>query len=251
MNQAAAKDLTLGAPYAPVAPPVPDAAWLDVTALVAWVVSFSVGLLGFALHYPNPAKPLVQPPPVEAQLLRVELTPEREPLSLSVPDSKPLPPSPPAALPDLPAVATAEDLTPLAEPNPSVAFSLPVEPASRTVERTDANLASVSPARSANTNASAVAGISPAVESLVFGQGEGRQPAPRYPARARTAGQEGTVIVRFRVSEQGRVTEAAPAVGSPWPMLNDEAVRTVRESWRFRPGPVRVCDVAIRFELAR
>ena len=91
----------------------------------------------------------------------------------------------------------------------------------------------------------------PAPQQLTFGQGDGRQPAPEYPVRARREGQEGTVKVRFLVGEDGRVLTAEAAAQSPWPMLNDSALRVVRERWRFRAGTLRNYEVAIRFQLTR
>jgi TonB family protein len=89
------------------------------------------------------------------------------------------------------------------------------------------------------------------VQPLTFGQGEGRQPAPEYPRRAMQEGQEGLVGVRFTVGENGRVLTAEPIAPAPWPLLNEAALRAVRERWRFRPGPPRSYEVAIRFELKR
>jgi TonB family protein len=64
-------------------------------------------------------------------------------------------------------------------------------------------------------------------------------------------GQEGTVTVRFSVGESGRVLTAEALKPSPWPLLDNAAVRVVRERWRFRAGEVRLYEVAIRFELTK
>ncbi len=60
-------------------------------------------------------------------------------------------------------------------------------------------------------------------------------PAPSYPAEARRKKQTGTIIVRFAVDSNGRVTAAVAKNPSPWPMLNQEAIRTVLR-WKFPPG---------------
>lgn len=86
---------------------------------------------------------------------------------------------------------------------------------------------------------------------LTLGQGEGRQPAPEYPRQAARQRQQGTVVVQFTVGEDGRVQVAEAVTPSPWPLLNAAAVRTVRERWRFRAGPARLYQVAIRFELTQ
>ena len=86
---------------------------------------------------------------------------------------------------------------------------------------------------------------------LIYGQGEGKQPAPEYPLRAIREGQEGTVVVRLAVTESGSVTSAEAFTPSPWPLLNEAAVRVVRDRWHFRSGPPRLYDVAIRFQLSK
>lgn len=133
----------------------------------------------------------------------------------------------------------------VAEPSPAVAFALPVEGPVRIVAAAQATYAR----QPANTNA--IETSAPAVQPLTFGIGDGRQPAPDYPAEARRRGQEGIVKVRFSLDEQGRVLAAELASASPWSSLNHEAVRAVRERWRFRPGPMRLYEVAIRFELQK
>ena len=89
------------------------------------------------------------------------------------------------------------------------------------------------------------------MQTLTFGAGDGRQPAPAYPESARRAGHEGTVVVRFSVGADGHVLAAEAEKTSPWSALNREAVRVVREQWRFPPGALRQYEVAIRFELQK
>ena len=76
----------------------------------------------------------------------------------------------------------------------------------------------------------------------------GRMPAPTYPAAARRGGQTGTVVVEFTVDTSGRVIAAHASKPSPWPLLNDEAVRTVRR-WKFPPGEVMKLQRPIVFQL--
>ena len=49
----------------------------------------------------------------------------------------------------------------------------------------------------------------------------------------------------------GSVTSAQLAPGCRWPLLNEAAVRTIRDRWRFGPGPVRYYEVVDRFYLER
>ena len=84
---------------------------------------------------------------------------------------------------------------------------------------------------------------------LTFGVGEGRQPPPEYPREAVLAQQEGTVVVVFTVGTNGRVTDAVATSPSPWEILNQAALRKIRQTWRFSQGPVRSYQVTIQFQL--
>jgi protein TonB len=76
----------------------------------------------------------------------------------------------------------------------------------------------------------------------------GRMPAPVYPAECRRKGQTGTVVVEFTVDSSGRVISAHAKSPSRWPLLNNEAVRTVR-CWKFPPGGVMKLQRPIVFQL--
>jgi protein TonB len=89
----------------------------------------------------------------------------------------------------------------------------------------------------------------PVVGSLSFGVGEGRQPAPSYPATAKRNRQEGTVVVKMLVGTDGRVQSASAASPCAWAELNASAVSTVQNRWKFKSGPVRIYRVAITFRL--
>ena len=234
----------------PARPPVPglpaetaNTSLLSIGTLVVWLACLAIGSLGLVLHYARP-RPLVKtPPPVQAEILNVQLTTE----PVLPPDVAPPPPNPsqppplqtPVVIPPTPA------LTPVAAPNPAIAFALPVEGPTRIVDAKQASYAR----NNAPTNAAPV--VAPQVQALTFGSGEGKQPAPEYPQQAVREGQEGVVTIRFSIGENGRIIEAEAVKPSPWPLLNDAAVRVVRNRWRFRPGVVRLCEVSIRFQLAK
>ena len=76
----------------------------------------------------------------------------------------------------------------------------------------------------------------------------GRMRAPSYPPYSRRNGQTGTVIVEFIVDPGGRVISAYAKSPSPYPLLNDEAVSTVR-SWKFPPGGIMKLQRPIVFKL--
>jgi TonB family protein len=76
----------------------------------------------------------------------------------------------------------------------------------------------------------------------------GRMPAPNYPATCRRKGQTGTVVVEVTIDRSGRVISAHAADPSPWPLLDHEAVRTVRK-WKFPPGDIMKLRRPIVFQL--
>ncbi|MEH0194131.1 TonB family protein [Caulobacter sp. CCNWLY153] len=59
----------------------------------------------------------------------------------------------------------------------------------------------------------------------------------RYPRRAQSAGQEGVVHVAFMVDRAGRVLSARVAKGSGYPLLDEEALSTVRRASPVPPPP--------------
>ena len=172
-----------------------------------------IGALGYALPCARPQPPVSEPTPVTVEKIVVQLS--AEPLPVPAADT---PPDPLAAPPPLaPPLAVAAP-SPLPFPSPvPCASSRPPPPAP--------------------------------VHPLVFGIGEGRQPAPAYPDAAIRNGQEGTVTVRFSVAADGHVTTADVSAASPWSLLDEAALRVIRHRWRFAPGAVRTYEVAIRFSL--
>lgn len=212
-------------------------ALIQTLTLVLWTSCLVIGGLGFGLAYARPRPPVAEPAPVVVEKLEVELTPALPPVATQPVDPASNPPPPAALEQPAPAQPVA-----VAEPT-AVAFALPVEGPTKVVPAAQA-----SHRRPAQTQLTSAA--LPGVETLVFGRGEGRQPAPYYPARALKFRQQGTVGVRLTVSPDGRVTEAAVAAPSPWEVLDEAAVQTVRHRWHFPRGRVRVYEVAIRFALA-
>jgi protein TonB len=221
-----------------------DAGLLPVATFILWTACLAIGGVGLGLSYAHaPPQQKKAPELTQAELLFVELTsnpmPELEspppPDLAQPPPLQPLAPPPPSAPP----------LLPLAQPNPATAFPLPAPTPARIVEAREASYARV-PEQTIPASPAA-----PTVQPITFGKGEGRQPAPNYPRQAISLGQEGNVMVRMSVGENGRVLAAEASQPSPWPSLNAEAVRVIRERWRFRPGPIRLYEVSIRFELNR
>ena len=212
-----------------------------VLTLVLWLACSLVAALGFAMPYVRPHAAKAEPEPTQVEMLNIELS--NDPL----PDLEP-PPANALATPP-PPDALVQPQTPqavaVAMPSANIAFALPVEGPVRVVSAAQASYARPSASDAPVTSAA------PAVQSLVFGQGAGKQPAPEYPLAAEQAGQEGAVSVRFVVAENGRVAAAEAVAPSPWPMLNDSALRTIRNRWRFPAGNLRAYEVAIRFVLPK
>ena len=210
---------------------------LQVLTLVLWVGFLAVGALGFQLSYSRPQAPLPEPAPLQAQFLNVELTQEELPdIAPAAATSVPLP------------AAAASILQPVMEPalqvaesSAAIAFAVPVSAPARVV-----------PTHQASWSADAkpdARPVPPPVQTLTFGRGEGRQPAPEYPAVARRQGQQGPVTVSFVVGADGRVISTELAEPNRWPVLNEAAMRDIARKWRFSPGPVRAYKVVIRYEL--
>jgi protein TonB len=216
-----------------------------VLVLVIWISCLAIGIIGWWVRYPRPTAPKAETETVLVQRLEVELAPDLAPPQLTpatVIDAA-APPPPPEAMPpvNLPAPVA------VAAPSPSIAFAIPVEGPVTVVEPARAAYS----APPAETQTAPVAAPAAAPQQLTFGTGEGRQPAPEYPRRAMREGQEGTVVVRFVVGADGRVISAQPHQPSAWPLLNESALRVIRERWRFRAGDPRTYEVAIRFELKK
>jgi protein TonB len=217
--------------------------WWSVMTLVLWTGCLTIGFLGLVLPYSCPHPPANQPEPIQAQILNVELAND----PLPPPDVAPPPPNvtqpPPLSEPVVP--QAAPPMIAVAQPSPAIAFALPVEGPARIVEARQATY--VQPP----TQTTSAPIVAPTVQQLIYGEGEGRQPAPDYPYQSLRAGQEGTVRVRLLVGENGRVQTVEAAQPCPWGLLNAAAIRVVRERWRFPMGAIRIYEVAIRFEIRK
>ena len=217
---------------------------LAVVTLIAWLSCVVIGSLGLIIPY---ARALLQTEPqlepIKAEVIQVEVANDAVP-----------PVKTPARLPDLmqpPRPIAPETIPPMppmisvAAPSPDIAFAVPIPIPARLVPAKEASF------RAVETLPTEVAPVPMTPQPLTFGQGEGRQPAPEYPRQALREGQEGLVTVRMTVGEDGHVIAAEAASSSPWPLLNQAALRVVRSRWRFTPGSVRAYEVAIRFQLNR
>ncbi len=212
---------------------------VDVGTFIMWTLTLAVGIIGLVFPYSSPEPVVKELPAVQAELVQVELTTDPSP-PIDAQTPVPTPSQPPEMV--QPVIAPeAPALVEVAEPSAAIAFALPTTRQVTVTEGTRHGSAeAASQASVAHTSAPQI---------LTFGEGEGKQPAPDYPQQARREGQQGVVTVRFSIDENGRVLSATAVAKTPWSLLNESAVRVVRERWRFRPGPIRLCEVAIRFQL--
>jgi TonB family protein len=83
----------------------------------------------------------------------------------------------------------------------------------------------------------------------------GVNPKPPYPMLARRRGDQGVVLLRVHVRADGSVVTAEIKQSSGSSLLDDTALQTVRESWRFIPARLHSApveswvEVPIRFVL--
>jgi protein TonB len=63
-----------------------------------------------------------------------------------------------------------------------------------------------------------------------------QNPQPLYPEEERMRGHEGTVLLRVTINAQGSITHLVIEHSSGYPALDDQAAKTVENSWVFRPA---------------
>ena len=154
------------------------------------------------------------------------------------------------APPELPEIAEFSPLPEIPEiPRQATTLAVVTAPTpARAVRPAAAGPVSARRNPTARTGSSAAGAVSSNAAADASRLAQGRMPAPVYPAAARRGGQTGTVLVEFTVDSSGRVISAVAKSPSPWPLLNAEAVRTVRK-WRFPPGGIMKLQRPIVFQL--
>ena len=172
----------------------------------------------------------------------------------------------PEALPELPEMPEMPELPELAEMEPLP--EVPDLPAPAVTRPSTQPKPSARPTSGQPKERSATTGRSPNSSESGRGTGQGngtargsgssavgsdrwvglRKVSPNYPSSARRQGQEGRVIVQFTVDERGYVVDAKVISGSPFSVLNEEALRTVRR-FRAKPGVRATTSQPIIFQL--
>ncbi len=172
-----------------------------------------------------PVEPVVEPPPPEPPPVQ-EIPPPPVPEEIPPPPEAMVEPAPPP---------------PVAPPKPQ-----PPKPAKKPAPRR-----TTAPAVAVGDGSSATPGLDATTARASNGDrakpGYLRNPHPSYPEEARRARQEGAVQLRIRVSADGSVLSATITRTSGFPQLDERALSTVRERWKFKPA--RVAGVAIASEV--
>lgn len=225
---------------------------LNIGTLATWMSVAAFGsagvILGRAVHLPPVADvagvELVQTP-LEVESVHVADRMNEASEQPTSADSIELP-APPEMLPTLQSDALPEvpDM-PFAEVKKvSEAIKPAAKPASKpAVKPQRSSAVAGNPSSGNNASASGAATMSNAARLAA-----GRMPAPRYPSEARNKGQAGTVLIEFTVDPSGRVSSAHIATPCPWSVLNEEALRAVK-NWKFPPGGVMTFKKPIVFKL--
>lgn len=241
--------------FAPEKSPIPMHSLthaLNIGTLATWmsVAAFgSVGvMLGRAVHMPLVAEV------AGVELMETTLEVESVGFADSMNDSSDQPalaesielPAPPEMLPAMQSEAFPEvpDM-PMAEVKKvSEMIKSPAKPTNKpAVKSQKSSAVAGNPSAGNNASANCAATMSNAARLAA-----GRMPAPRYPSEARNKGQAGMVLIEFTVDPSGRVSSAQIASPCPWSVLNEEALRAVR-NWKFPPGSVMTFKKPIVFKL--
>jgi TonB family protein len=197
-------------------------AWIDSICFLFLVI----GLIGLREPQAN-IKPLTE----LAETAPVIFTPPEE-QPQPEPEIQPNEPEPQATPTETPQVVTIV----AAVDSPSIAFAVPVQGA---VAVASPRFATPPPP----------ANVAPKPTKFNPDASAGSFPKPTYPGFALRNRQQGTVTVRVTVDPSGAVVEATIASSSGFTLLDDAAVKTVKERWKWLPGGTRIYDVPVQFKL--
>lgn len=200
---------------------------------VSWTTVAGVGMTGLALEPAEPVSRVALVAHEETPVVQIAPKLVEEPDDATEPDNKPksteetvteaMLDAPPAA-PECSAMAAGSE----------VAFAIPVAAPARITDKAGA---------SGNAVLGTVGGVPGGkgglpVTKITLGRGFGPGLAsPRYPEQARRAGWQGDVTIKLAVDAKGRVLFAKVVSTSGWPVLDQEALDTVRNRWKNFPAP--------------
>jgi TonB family C-terminal domain len=168
----------------------------------------------------------VQPPPQQPQAASEPPQPSPDP----VPPSPAEAPVPGVTAEPLPSVANAAQSTATGADDSAVASRGDVEATGGSAAATGGGRG-----RGDRTRSGFGSGGGGETRGPGFALGSAGNPMPPYPSSARRRGIEGTVVVRVKVSAEGRALSVEIARSSGSDAL-DEAARDTIARWRFRPA---------------
>ncbi len=234
---------------------IPEEPTSRLTAALVASIALHAIVLGFLLtHVDTP------PVPEETPVILLPLTIEGAGGGGGGP--LPGPPEPPAGPPEpepAPAAAPAPAVAPTVAPKltvPPKKVAKPKKPAPPKEEPKPAEVATAGPTGDAAATGTGTAAAGTGAGSGSGGGGggagtgdgtggdgsggarpaHGSNPKPPYPIAARRLGQQGVVMLEVVVKPDGQAGEVRVRKSSGHQMLDDSAVQTVRERWRFIPA---------------
>ena len=176
---------------------------------------------------------LIAPPPPPAAPPAPTPPPPAPPAPASPPPPKPRPAPPPPkprAAPPRPA--------PVVQPRPAAPVVAPAPPAPAPVpaapEPTPSPAAAAAPAAPAPSPPAPPA--PPVIVQPSTSAAHLNNPAPAYPAMSKRLGESGRVVVRVLIGPDGRAQDARIQRSSGFDRLDQVALETARDRWRYVPG---------------
>jgi TonB family protein len=194
----------------------------------------TIGLIGIKSPgiITRPLSQLNEPVPV------VFTPPEEQPkLEQPKADEEPPPQDQPLDAPQIAPIVAAVD-------SPAVAFAVPVEGAVTIAK--EARLAAPPPPV---TQQQQTAPKGPVQFNPNGNSNGGSYPKPEYPRLALRNQYQGTVMILFTVDELGKVSEVKLQKSSGFGSLDEAALETVKNRWRFPPGKPGMYITPVQFQL--
>ena len=208
---------------------------LERGILIILVLAFHALLLMGLMHLPHKPSPLAQPMPLEVALIMEQVA-----------QTVPAPPSPPITqpatpIPPRPAVSKSQPKPPVPKPVRPVEPATPIREEIAPAANTPATPAESSPAPVPSaTSAPATSAHDTAPASLPvtlpsYNADYLNNPKPNYPSISMRLGEEGRVLLRVLVSEEGTPIDIQQIQSSGSERL-DNAAREAVKRWRFIPA---------------
>jgi protein TonB len=206
-----------------------------------------------------PQEVILPPPPTDADAIPLNVPPP-EPVKAAKVEDKPKPVEKPVEKPKIEAKREAPKPAPAKAKNPQAPQQAkPVDATSAPAQAAMADTSDAQTGQSANAGAPGAATTGGAGGNQIAALGgtglrvlQARfrvtPPPPLYPRRALSQQQEGTVMVRCLIDEQGAAREIKLHASSGYPLLDKAALQAVGE-WQFMPETVNGRAVAVWVEV--